>query len=287
MAVETVTNIGDLDPATPTGAAPKSEGDNHIKNIKAALRRSFAGFVGAVFVTGVDGGSANAYTLEQDDAGEIFSYAERMMVVFRPVANNTGAATLDIAGLGPKPIVSVAGVPLVAGDITAGRYYTAFYDGTKFRLDNVTQNYVDQLVISGTVPGANEPTNAGKVFSTDGATGQWISLDGRGDPVFDNGSVATGTVVINYAKGEGQKVKATGSHTLAVTGFPVGRLAGILLVLSYYGAYAIASAGITWIKSDNTETGALNQSGITFPASGRARVVLYSMGDGVVYGKAA
>jgi hypothetical protein len=285
MAVESVTYVGDLNPASPTGSEPKSQGDDHVRNIKAALQNSFAGFTGAVLVTGVDGGAANAYTLTPADA--LPGYVARMLAVFVPTANNTGASTLNISGLGAKPILSVAGVPLVAGDLTAGRFYSAFYDGTSFRLDNVTQNYVDQVVISGTLPGVNVPANAGKVFSTDGTAGQWISLDGRGDPVFDNGSVATGTLVIDYAKGEGQKVKATGSHTLAVTGFPVGRLAGILLELTDYGAYAIASAGITWIKSDNTETGALNQSGITFPASGRARVVLYSMGDGVVYGKAA
>lgn len=285
MAVETVAYIGDLNPLTPTGAEAKSEGDDQIRNIKKGLRQSFAGFLGAILVTGTDGGAANTYTLTP--AQPLLAYNAKMLAVFVPTVANTGATTLNISGLGAKEVVSVAGVPLVAGDITAGRFYTAFYDGTRFRLDNVTQNYVDQLVISGTVPGVADPLNAGKVFASTGSVGAWISLDGRGDPVFNNGDIATGTVVIDYAKGEGQKVKATGAHTLTATGFPAGRLAGILLELTNYGTIALTTTGITWIKSDGTETTNFSASGITFPAAGRGRVVLFSYGDGTVYGKAS
>lgn len=285
MAVENVTYLGDLNPAAPTGAEPKSEGDDHVRNIKKGLRQSFAGFLGAIFVTGADGGAANAYTLTPDE--ELIAYTVKMLAVFVPTASNTGATTLNISGLGPKPVVSVAGVPLVAGDLTAGRFYTAFYDGTRFRLDNVTQNYVDQLVIAGTVPGVNDPANAGKVFGSNGAVGQWVGLDGRGDPVFDNGDVGSGTAVIDYRKGDGQKIKAVGQHTLTATGFPAGRLAGVLLELTNYGTIALTTTGITWIKADNTETTNFAQSGITFPTAGRGRVVLYSLGDGIIYGKQA
>lgn len=285
MAVENVTYLGDLNPAAPTGAEPKSEGDDHVRNIKKGLRQSFAGFLGAIFVTGADGGAANAYTLTPDE--ELIAYTVKMLAVFVPTASNTGAATLNISGLGPKPVVSVAGVPLVAGDLTAGRFYTAFYDGTRFRLDNVTQNYVDQLVIAGTVPGVDDPANDGKVFGSKGRVGTWVGLDGRGDPVFDNGDVGSGTAVIDYTKGDGQKIKAVGQHTLTATGFPAGRLAGVLLELNNYGTIALTTTGITWIKADGTETTNFAQSGITFPAAGRGRVVLFSYGDGVIYGKAA
>lgn len=285
MAVENVTYLGDLNPATPTGAAPKSEGDDELRNIKRGLRQSFAGFLGAILVTGVDGGAANAYTLTPAQA--LLAYSTKMLAVFVPTAANTGASTLNISGLGPKQVVSVAGVPLVAGDLTAGRFYTAFYDGTRFRLDNVTQNYVDQLVIAGTVPGVNDPVNNGKVFSSQAGVGAWIGLDGRGDPVFDNGDVGSGTAVIDYTKGEGQKIKATGQHTLTATGFPAGRLAGVLLELTNYGTISLVTTGITWIKSDGSETTNFSASGITFPAAGRGRAVLFSYGDGVVYGKAA
>lgn len=285
MAIEAVTNIDDLNPAFPTGSESKADGDDHIRNIKKAIKNGFAGYLGAVLVTGADGGAANAYTLTPANA--LPAYSSRMLAVFVPTANNTGAATLNISGLGAKPIISVAGIPLVAGDLTAGRFYSAFYDGTSFRLDNVTQNYVDQLIVSGTVPGVNEPVNAGKVFGSTGSVGQWVNLDGRGDPTFDNGSIATGTAVFDYAKGEGQKATATGPHAITATGFPANRLSGMLVQLTNYGAYAITSTGITWIKADGTETTNFATSGITLPAAGRGRVVLFSYGDGTVYGKQA
>lgn len=285
MSVETVTYISDLDPAGPTGASPKSEGDDHIRNGKKAAKNTFPGFVGAVLVGGIDGGAANAYTLAP--ATPLPSYAAKMQVVFQAIATNTGASTLNISSLGTKAIVSEAGASLVAGDLTAGRFYSVIYDGTRFRLTSVPQNYIDQLVISGSVPGVSDPENADKVFSSTGAVGQWVGLDGRGDPVFNNGDVASGTYVINYMKGDGQRIKATGAHTLTATGFPAGRLAGILLELTNYGAIALTTTGITWIKADGSETTNFAQSGITFPAVGRGRAVLYSYGDGTIYGKAA
>lgn len=280
MAVENVTYVGDLDPSRPTGADPKSEGDDHARNIKKALQNSFAGFVGAILVTGTDGGAANAYTLTPADP--LPGYVPRMLAVFMPTADNSGASTLNISGLGAKPILSVAGVPLVAGDLTAGRFYSTFYDGTAFRLDNVTQNYVDQLVISGSVPGVNDPANAGKVFA---AGGQWIPLDSRGDPVKDKGSATVFT--INYADGEGQTITATGAWTVNAGAFPAGRFSSVLVRGLNLGAYGGTSTGVTWIKSDGSKTTTFSASGITFPTSGEGFFALFSYGDGIVYGKAA
>lgn len=285
MPVEAVTYIGDLDPTYPTGAEPKSDGDDHIRNAKKAAKNTFPGFTGAVLVTGADGGAANAYTLAP--ATPLPAYTAKMQVVFQAIATNTAASTLNVSGLGAKSITSETGAPLAAGDLTAGRYYGAIYDGAKFRLTSVPQNYIDQLVISGSVPGVADPANTGKVFTSVAGAGTWTSLDGRGDPVFNNGDAASGTYVINYANGEGQKIRATGAHTLTATGFPADRLAGILLELTNYGTIALVTTGITWIKSDGSETANFSQSGITFPAAGRGRAVLYSYGDGVVYGKAA
>jgi hypothetical protein len=285
MPAETVTYIADLDVAAPSGAAPKSEGDDHIRNGKKAAKNTFPGFTGAVLVGGVDGGAANVYTLAP--ATPLVGYTAKMQVVFQAIATNTTTATLNVSGLGAKALVSESGAALGPGDLTAGRYYTAVYDGTKFRLTSVPQNYIDQLVIAGTVPGVSNSANAGKVFASTGAVGTWISLDGRGDPVFNNGDIATGTLVIDYAKGDGQKARATGQHTLTATGFPTGRLAGVLLELTNYGAFALTTTGILWIKSDGTETANFSQSGITFPSAGRGRAVLYSYGDGIIFGKAA
>lgn len=283
MAVESVTYVKDLDPTKPTGAAPKSEGDDNIRAIKKGLKNSFVGFAGAILVTGIDGGAANAYTMTPPEA--LLAYTARMFAVFVPTADNTGPSTLNISGLGAKEIVSVAGVPLAAGDLTAGRFYTAFYDGTKFRLDNVTQNYVDQLVISGTVPGVNNPANAGKVFSSTGSTGQWIDLDYRGAPVVAKPDSGTTAQVLNYLQGEAQTIKATGAHTLTASNFPANRFAGILARMRDYGAFPLTTTGITWIKADGTQTTNFANAGITLNASGDSFVLFFSYGDGIIYAK--
>lgn len=150
MALETGNWVGDLDPANPPGGDPKSMGDDHLRLIKKSLRDSFAGFTGAVLVTGVDGGAINAYTLTP--ATTLPSYSARMIAVFAPTVTNNGPATLEISGLGAKALVSVAGQPLLSNDLIVGSVYAAFYDGTQFRLNSVTQNYVNQLSFTAALP---------------------------------------------------------------------------------------------------------------------------------------
>lgn len=159
MPLETsVTNIADLNPAWPAPADPKSDGDDHIRNIKKALLNDFAGFTGAVCVTGTDGGSTNAYTVTPATSGPPV-YGLRMTVVFSPAVANTGASTISIGGLGVKPLKSVGGLDLVQGDLVPGNIYSAWYNGTEFRLLSPTKNYIDQLAFSSALPGLSDPAN--------------------------------------------------------------------------------------------------------------------------------
>jgi len=48
--------------------------------------------------------------------------------------SNTGASTLNINSIGAVPIVKSGNVPLVAGDLVAGRIYNFIYDGTNFQI---------------------------------------------------------------------------------------------------------------------------------------------------------
>lgn len=62
MTVETVTYISDLDSSLPLPSDPKSEGDNHLRNIKAAIRATFPSITGPVTVnqTALNSGFAQA-----------------------------------------------------------------------------------------------------------------------------------------------------------------------------------------------------------------------------------
>lgn len=151
MGVETVVNIADLVVTNPTASDPKSQGDDHLRYLKTALKNDFAGFTGAVLVTGVDGGAADVYTLTPAHA--VVTYTAKMLIEFTPAATNlTTTPTLNISGLGAKTIKSVANAALVAGDLLIGAPTLLAYDGTNLRLLGPTKNYIDQVAMSAALP---------------------------------------------------------------------------------------------------------------------------------------
>lgn len=284
MAVETVNNIADLDPAYPQGAEYKSDGDDHIRNIKKALRQSFSGFEGAVICTGTNGGLVNSYTLTPVVAPA--AYTENMLAVFTPTITNTGACVIDVAGLGAKAVTALDGSVLVAGDLTAGRTVMAVYKGSGFRLMSVTQGFVEQLVVGRTVPGVNVLANAGKFFSTDGTVGTWTDITPpQGEATFNKGNSGTTAQVINAAEGGGQTITATGAFNLSASGFPASRFEGVMVRIINGGAYSMTTSGITWIKFDGTKTTDFAQAGVTLQTTGETMFGLFSYGDGIIYGK--
>lgn len=80
----------------------------------------------------VDGGGTDAYaaTLSPIPA----SYTPGMVVHFKANTANTGAATLNVNGLGVKNIKKDGGADLETGDILAGQVVAVLYDGTNFQL---------------------------------------------------------------------------------------------------------------------------------------------------------
>lgn len=285
MAIESpIVNVNDLNPLFPTGAEKKSEGDDHIRNLKTVIKQAVAGFTGAVVITGTDGGAVNAYTLTPATA--LVAYGLRMIAVFAPTVASTGAVTLNVSGLGVKSVLSVSGVALVSGDLAVNQIYAAFYNGTAFQLCSVTQGYIDRLVVSATLPGVNLPANAGKFYKTDGTVGSWASIDLRGEPVTAKAVSGVAAQVFDYAGGEGQSLTATGSFSMSATGFPVGRTAGILIMATNWGAFAPTSSGITWFKSDGTTTTNFNTSGIVLPSAGVGKLALWSVDGTTIYGQA-
>ena len=283
MALETALTINDLVATNPGSGDPKSQGDDHIRTLKTVLKQAFAGLTGAVIVSGTDGGVADAYTLTPSTP--LLSYGTRMLMYFSPVANNTGAVTMNISGLGAKAVKAVDGSNLSLGDLIVGYLYTAIYNGTEWRLTSITRNYVLQLAFAASgFPG--QEGNAGKVLTTDGTNVSWTSMDLRGGPTFNKGSSGTAAQVINYADGEGQTLTATGAFSMSATGFPSNRIAGILLRAVNFGSQ-MTSTGINWIKSDGTTTTNFSAAGITLQAAGTDLILLISYGDGTVYGKVA
>lgn len=170
MGLETGSYIADLVITNPTSSDAKSQGDDHLRLLKTALRNCFAGFAGPVVVTGTDGGSADTYTLTPTTA--VPAYVSRMVVLWSPAATNlTTTPTLNVSGLGAKSLKDVAGNAPKTGDYVINCLYLAVYNGTEFRNVAVTKQYVDQLSFSSALP--SQTGNTGKVVKTDGSSASW------------------------------------------------------------------------------------------------------------------
>lgn len=169
MGLESGNYINDLVDTNPAGTDAKSTLDNHDRLIKAAVKNCFPGHAGAICVAGTNGGAADAYTLTPTRA--LLAYGTNMVAIFTPNANNTGATTLNISGLGAKSVKSVSGAALSSNELVNGVMYAAMYNGSEFRLLGVTKGYVDGLAFSTALPA--QTGNSGKVLSTDGSTASW------------------------------------------------------------------------------------------------------------------
>lgn len=157
------------------------------------LAQSFAGFSGAIIVTGTDAGAVNAYTVTPSPA--IDAYDNRMLVIFSPSISNNGAVTLSISGLPAKAVKSVSGTALVSGDLTAGNYFVAIYNGSEFRLLSITKNYADQLAFNTALPAGT----ADNFLTTNGPTAFYSALLKSGVIRFADSSDTTKRIAFNLA----------------------------------------------------------------------------------------
>ena len=78
------------------------------------------------------GGSANAFTLAIDSS--ISAYVAGQVFVFKANHTITGAATLNVNGIGAKTIKKHTDNDLEAGDITNGQIVHVVYDGTDLQM---------------------------------------------------------------------------------------------------------------------------------------------------------
>lgn len=76
-------------------------------------------------------GSANAYTATLNPVPVL---VDGMGLVVKIHAENTGASTLNLNGLGAKPIIDSKGYQVKAGRLLYGRIYSLKYDGANFQL---------------------------------------------------------------------------------------------------------------------------------------------------------
>jgi hypothetical protein len=82
------------------------------------------------------GGAGNAYTATNDAVGAWSAYGAGLLIALKANHTNSGAATINVDGLGAKSIVTADGGALIAGDIVSGGIYMLAYDGTNMQVLN-------------------------------------------------------------------------------------------------------------------------------------------------------
>lgn len=88
-----------------------------------------------IFPYGADTGAADAYVV-LTPSPPVLSYAPGVGISFLAGNSNTGAATINVQGLGVQSIKRADGADLNAGDIIANQMAILEYDGTNFQLIN-------------------------------------------------------------------------------------------------------------------------------------------------------
>lgn len=116
-----------------TAAGNPSASDLIFSTQSGNLRASSVGALTAFCPYIIGGGTANAQTVTL--APVPASYYTGMVVVYLPLAANTGATTLNVNGLGTKNIFAY-GAALLGGELQTNVPAELIYDGTQFQFLN-------------------------------------------------------------------------------------------------------------------------------------------------------
>ena len=121
---------------------------------------------------GTAGGTANAATLTLSPA--IAAYSAGMVIRFVPSANNTGAVTLNVNGVGATAVVSPSGTACTSGELRGGLPVTVLYNGTSWVLQDVLS--APMPTTSTGLVGSIQAINSGTGSSlTLPANGVWVA----------------------------------------------------------------------------------------------------------------
>lgn len=134
------------------------------------------------------GGSSNAYTITNASTGAWSSYATGDLIMLIANHTNSGAATLNVDGLGTKAITKNGTTALVSGDLVSGGAYLMTYDGTRFVLVGEVSSGVYQPIDPTLTALAGTLTGSGKVPYATGT-----------DTVSEADSTSYGRALLNVA----------------------------------------------------------------------------------------
>jgi len=127
-----------------------------------------AGATTIATVTGTD-------TLTGTLTPAIAAYATGNLFSFVAANTNTGAATINLNGLGAKSITKFGSTALAAGDILSGQIHLIEYDGTRFQLLNPNSL---SSILSPTRGGTGIANNAASTLTISGNYASTLTVTG-------------------------------------------------------------------------------------------------------------
>lgn len=105
------------------GQSPSSVNDS-----ARAMMASLAGYRDDIAGAIVTGGTSTAYTVGTYQVFDTLAHMSGQIIAFTPHATNGATVTLNVDGLGAKPLRSAPSVELLAGTLILGTPYTALYN---------------------------------------------------------------------------------------------------------------------------------------------------------------
>lgn len=161
------------------------------------------------------------------------AYATGQLFSFVSAGANTGAATININGIGAKAITKNGAISLAAGDLAVNRVHLIRYDGTQFQLLNQrSRSRGADIASAGTL-------------NLDAATGDLIDVTGT-----------TAVTAVTLSDGEERTVRFTGILTLtnsATLDLPGG--ANIVTAAGDFAVFRGYSSGVVRCQSYTRKNG--------------------------------
>lgn len=105
------------------GMAPSAVNDS-----ARAMMASLAGYRDDIAGAIVTGGTSTAFTVTSNQVFDTLAHMSGQVIAFSPHATNGATVTLNVDGLGAKPLRSAPSVELPAGVLIQGTPYTALYN---------------------------------------------------------------------------------------------------------------------------------------------------------------
>lgn len=180
-----------------------------------------------------DAGTTDDYVITLSPA--ISAYVPGVFYSFKANTANTGAATLNINGLGAKTIKKVPGgitTDLATNDIRAGQWVIVTYDGTNFQMQSLLGNApagagtvtsVDHSFTGGLITASGGPiTGSGTLALTVAGTSGGVPYFASGTTWASSAALAANALVVGGGAGAAPATITTGTGILTALGINVG-----------------------------------------------------------------